>query len=183
METTDYLLDLLNCKDTLDIPAELLKVLIGPREALYDFFQELQKWRGWRWDADSFQYLYEREMSERKGKKQDFTPISVQGLLSQLVDTKGSIHEPTAGNGGLIIASWWNMAHKVFPWEFDPNRHPIDCWELSDRSIPFLLCNLAIRGIVGVVHHGDVLEGKEVHRYVLRNSSDCLNYSVIEKCF
>ena len=48
----------------------------------------------------------------------------------------------------------------------------INCWELSDRSIPFLLLNMSIRGMMGYVYHGDVLERKVVQKYILLNRHD-----------
>lgn len=172
------LLLLLDVKDILDLPSAIMSRLCGPDTDL--FFQALQSIDGWRWDCDSFQMLYEREMSERKDKKQDFTPTAVQDLLAELVGGSHSVHEPTAGNGGLLIRNWWKESSKTYPWSYKPSLHPFDCWELSDRSIPFLLCNLAIRGMVGCVHHGDVLEKEEIHRYILTNNTDdALGYSKI----
>lgn len=107
--------------------------------------------------------------------KQDFTPAQV-GLLTAMLTDNGtarqSIYEPTAGNGSMIIQKWWNQCLKKAPWDTYPNRMRVECWELSDRSIPILLLNLSIRGIVGIVHHGDVLEQKEKVRYELVNEKD-----------
>lgn len=58
----------------------------------------------------------------------------------------------------------------------------VDCWELSDRSIPILLLNLSIRGIMGYVNHGDVLTGEIKQRYILLNpTDDTLAFSEIHK--
>ena len=116
---------------------------------------------------------YEEELAQRKKSKQDFTPKEVAQLCSQIAGTpRGIIHEPTAGNGSMIIADWWVRCRKGFPWEFFPSENMVDCWELSDRSVPILLLNLSIRGIMGYVHHGDVLEKTEKARYVLLNRRD-----------
>lgn len=58
----------------------------------------------------------------------------------------------------------------------------ISVWELSDRAIPLLLLNLSIRGIMGYVYHGDVLEGTVKARYILLNrSDDALGFSDVVK--
>lgn len=179
----ESLISLLGVSDILDIPSAIMQRLFSPQ--VHDFFRSLAELPGWEWDKDSFQLLYEREMSERKDKKQDFTPDSVRCLLVSLCNsTTGSTHEPTAGNGGLLIAQWWYQQHLCYPWEYNPGMHRFDCWELSERSIPILLCNLAIRGMVGVVHQGDVLKKKEIHRFILENrTGDSMGYSSIRKEF
>ena len=92
----------------------------------------------------------------------------------------GATYEPTAGNGSMLIADWWRKAQAHVPFDFYPSKNPIECWELSDRSIPILLLNLSIRGIVGIVHHGDVLEKKEKATYQLVNEKDdCLGFSKV----
>ena len=48
----------------------------------------------------------------------------------------------------------------------------VTCWELSARSIPILLLNLTIRGIMGYVYHGDVLERNVKMKYILLNRKD-----------
>lgn len=53
-----------------------------------------------------------------------------------------------------------------------PNAFPVVCWELSRRSIPILLLNLSIRGIVGVVVHGDTLTQQAFQKYRLENKTD-----------
>ena len=58
----------------------------------------------------------------------------------------------------------------------------VTCWELSARSIPILLLNLSIRGIMGYVYHGDVLEGTVKQKYILLNRhDDTLAFSEIVK--
>ena len=122
------------------------------------------------------------ELSERKQKKQDFTPNSLGILCSKLTSQAGSIHEPTAGNGSMIIADWWQRCHNKIPWEHFPSQNMVTCWELSARSIPILLLNLSIRGIMGYVYHGDVLEKSIKMKYILLNQKDdTLGFSDIIK--
>ena len=58
----------------------------------------------------------------------------------------------------------------------------VTCWELSDRAIPLLLLNMSIRGMMGYVYHGDVLENRVVQRYILLNETDdALAFSKVVK--
>ena len=148
------------------------------RDEIYCALLEIN---GYDVSYDWFQSIYEGEMSERKEKKQDFTPNSL-GLLASMLSGRvdGSSYEPTAGNGSMIIADWWRKAQSHIPFDFFPSKNPIECWELSSRSIPILLLNLSIRGMVGTVYHGDVLEKRIIRRYSLVNEKDdCLGFSKV----
>lgn len=58
----------------------------------------------------------------------------------------------------------------------------VTCWELSARSIPILLLNLSIRGMMGYVYHGDVLTKEVKQKYILLNrQDDTLAFSEIIK--
>lgn len=48
----------------------------------------------------------------------------------------------------------------------------VTCWDLSARSIPILLLNLSIRGIMGYVYHGDALTMEVKQKYILLNRKD-----------
>ena len=123
---------------------------------------------------DWFQAIYEKEMAQRKKNKQDFTPREVTTIVSRIAlsGTNGSIHEPTAGTGSIVISAWWEKCRRRLPWEYFPSENMVTCWELSDRAIPLLLLNMSIRGMMGYVYHGDVLEGKIYQKYILLNKSD-----------
>ena len=82
----------------------------------------------------------------------------------------------------MIIADWWQRCMKLLPWEHFPSQNIVSCWELSDRSIPILLLNLSIRGIMGYVYHGDVLTKEVKQKYILLNrKDDTLSFSEIIK--
>lgn len=161
------------------LPDAIMNILFDERKRS-DIFQQLLKIMDYDLSYDWFQSLYEMEMSDRKIKKQDFTPRQLGELCSLLVGEHNTIHEPTAGNGSMIIADWWQTAKNYMPWEFQFVPYRVDCWELSDRSIPILLFNLSIRGINAIIHHGDVITGEEKARYIL-TSNDVLSFSKIEK--
>jgi hypothetical protein len=179
--TKQQLFDLFNIADLLDLPAAVMTLLEGDPEKRDETYRQLIVLNNLDLSRDFFQELYESELSQRKQKKQYFTPDSVETLASLLTGLpKGMIHEPTAGNGSLIIADWWNRCLSFYPWTYKPSDHIVSCWELSDRSIPLLLFNLSIRGIMGEVIHGDVLERTVKARYVLINEQDdALAFSMI----
>ena len=176
------LLSFFGVGDSMDLPNAVMRVVLSPlpeRDTVYrNFLAEFGHDAGRDW----FRELYEAELAERKQKGQDFTAPEVSELLAELAEADGSMHEPTAGTGGLLVAAWNRARMSVLPWEFFPSRHMVDCWELSDRSVPILLFNLSIRGIMGYIHHGDVLEQKAVMHYVLLNrSDDALGFSEVIK--
>lgn len=162
----------------MNLPAKVQEVLNS--EHRDEVFKDLVAAHSGDMSYDWFQPVYEQELAQRSQKKQDFTPMQISRLCSELVGEHHSLHEPTAGNGSIIIADWWRIASKMFPWEYQFFEYKVDCWELSDRSIPILLLNLSIRGISGVVHHGDVLTRQERARYLL-TANDVLSFSKITK--
>lgn len=168
----DELFNLIGIEDIKDMPDRIMEIITGNIEYRNYIYSELLKMNNYDMSYDWFQELYESEMSERKQKKQDFTPNTLGVVCSELTSQTGSIHEPTAGNGSMIIADWWQRCRKLHPWEHFPSQHMVTCWELSARSIPILLLNLSIRGIMGYVYHGDVLEKEVRQKYILLNKKD-----------
>lgn len=168
----DQYLKIFEIDDLADLPSAVMRILFGDTEQRDCVYRKLL--RLWNYDlsVEHFSKVYEQELSERKDKKQDFTPQQVSELCAMLTQKEGIIHEPTAGNGSMIISYWWNMAKKLPPHLFKPSDCIISAWELSNRSLPILLLNLSIRGIMGEVYHGDVLEQKYKNRYVLLNEEN-----------
>lgn len=165
-------------EDLKDLPVAVMTLIEGDREKRDEIYKELIKLNDYDLSHDWFQQLYESELSERKQKKQDFTPYELGVLCSELTHQQGTLHEPTAGNGGMIIADWWQRCRKHLPWEHFPSQHIVTCWELSSRSLPILLLNLSIRGIMGYVYNGDVLEQSVKQKYILLNrKNDTLAFS------
>ena len=180
--TKEEAFKIFHIEDLRDLPDAVMRILDGSVELRNKIYNELIRMNDYDMSYDWFQALYENELSERKQKKQDFTPNSLGILCSKLTSQAGSIHEPTAGNGSMIIADWWQRCHNKIPWEHFPSQNMVTCWELSARSIPILLLNLSIRGIMGYVYHGDVL-GKSIKmKYILLNrKDDTLGFSDIIK--
>lgn len=180
--TKEEAFKIFHIEDLRDLPDAVMRILDGSVELRNKIYNELIRMNDYDMSYDWFQALYENELSERKQKKQDFTPNSLGILCSKLTSQAGSIHEPTTGNGSMIIADWWQRCHNKIPWEHFPSQNMVICWELSARSIPILLLNLSIRGIMGYVYHGDVLEKSIKMKYILLNrKDDTLGFSDIIK--
>ena len=166
--TTEQFNQILGIDDSYKAPDALMKVMLDKdkREQLFNEFLKLETDMSYEW----FQSYYESEQAERKEKKQDFTPMSVADIVSRLVSQGNprSFTDTTAGNGGMLIKSWINNA--------SPFKSPSQYWfvahELSDRSIPFLIFNFAIRGWNGLIYHGDSLERKYKNIYFIQNKND-----------
>ncbi len=173
---------LFGIEDLKDLPNAVINLLEGDIDARNEVYKELIRKNNGDMSYDWFQEIYETELSERKQKKQDFTPNILGVLCSKLTSQSGSIHEPTAGNGSMIIADWWQRCKQNMPWEHFPSQNMVTCWELSARSIPILLLNLSIRGIMGYVYHGDVLTREVKQKYILLNrKNDALAFSEVIK--
>lgn len=173
-----------NVEDIIDLPQAAMNIVMGDRERRDAIYRELLSVNRYDMSFDWFRQLYEEEFAQRKKQKQDFTPVEVSEIVAKMaLPTVGTIHEPTAGTGGLIISAWWEQCRRAIPWDYYPSQHMISVWELSDRAIPLLLLlNLSIRGIMGYVYHGDVLEGTVKARYILLNrSDDALGFSDVVK--
>jgi len=180
----EELFDLLHIEDLMDLPDAIMKILEGDIDVRNNIYNRLLEISYFDMSIDWFQKLYEEELAQRSKNKQDFTPNSVSKIVSLLTGNKsGWIYEPTAGNGSMIISDWWNRCqNSSFPIMHFPSQNMVNCWELSSRSIPILLLNLSIRGIMGYVFHGDVITQEIKCKYILLNKNDnTLGFSDIIK--
>lgn len=176
--TTNQLLNVFQIEDILDLPVKITEILEGDIIQRNKIYLQLIEANNYDLSHDFFQESYEEELAQRSKGKQDFTPNVIGLLLSNLTGfIEGKIYEPTAGNGSLIVSNWNYRKNNTF---YNPNEHPVECWELSDRSIPILLLNLSIRGIVGNVYHGDVLTKRIKCQYNL-SSTNNNDFSIIQK--
>ena len=168
--------------DIMNLPKAVERVIQLPTDERDRIYREFMRMNNYEMGRDWFQRVYEEEFSQRKSQGQDFTPIEVTELCAMLagVETARNVHEPTAGTGQMIISAWWTWARSRTPWESFPSQFPITVWEILDRTIPFLLFNLSIRGIMGYVYCGDVLEKTIKAKYILLNRhDDALGFSEI----
>lgn len=145
MLTTEKINDLLNIKESYQASGKLLDLLKNKttRNNLFDSFLEVESDLSYDW----FHQYFQDEQSDRKNKKQDFTPNEIGKLLSLITKDKENTLDVASGTGGLTIQKWNKNKEGIFI-----------CEELSERALPFLLFNLAIREMTAYVLHGDSLE-------------------------
>lgn len=185
---------ILRIDDAYKAPDRLLNLMLDDdkRVATFKNFLKVSTDLSFDW----FHEYFEDEQAERKSKKQDFTPDSIAVLLNKLTSkTDGYYYEPAAGTGGILITRWWQNCQtdpvhlhderfsELLSWiTYDPRSYWYQIEELSDRAIPFLIFNMAIRGMNGVVVQCDSLSREAKEAYFIRNDTDnFLAFSKIEK--
>ena len=173
MITVEQVNELLGITESYKAPERLLEILYNKeqREALFKEFLKIENDVSYEW----FQNYFENEHADRKQKKQDFTPISIANLLSKLTNGKinnGMRYDCCAGTGAITIARWWEDCINDGVIKYKPSNYIYYCEELSDRSLPFLLFNLAIRGMNAVVVQVDVLTRKSKGAFFVHNEDD-----------
>jgi len=170
---------LLGITESYQAPQVMLAHMLDneKHEQLFCAFLEHETRMGYEW----FSGYFEIEHADRRVKKQDFTPMSVSRLLAGL--TGGNTYfECAAGTGGIMIQYWNEQRMHAGPSGYDPRSYWYQVEELSDRAVPFLIFNMAIRGMCGVVIHGDSLERTAKEVYFIRNgSADFQRFSEVIK--
>lgn len=161
-----------------EFEAYLKEVVFKPaeRKKFYDAMLEINPLLY----IDSFKPYFEIYAAERKSNMQDYTPDAVARLLAvisrsdaqTLQTSRYAGWDPTAGTGSLLIQKWHDDRIQESPWSYAPHRYFYRADELADNVIPYLIHNLAIRGMNAIVVHGNVLEGKVKQIYFLQNSND-----------
>ncbi len=165
MLTTEEINKLIGVEESFHASYKLMKILEceADKNNLFDEFLKVETDLSYDW----FLNYYQSEHSDRKGKMQDFTPNEVAEIASSMAGDSKSTLDMCSGVGGLTIKRWVDNPNQEFY-----------CEEFSDRAIPFLLFNLAIRNIEGIVRHGDSLtrQFKTIYRL-----SEGERFSNIEK--
>lgn len=166
--------------DSYQAPSKIMETLYD-KEKREKLFMKLLEVNDFNVNFDWFHEYFQEEHADRKNKKQDFTPESVANLLTNLVGNEaGSYYECCAGTGGIMIKYWDNFRRRFSPFDYKPQYHFAFVEELSDRCIPFLLLNMMIRGMNGIVIHGDTLTRKCKNAYFICNTkNDHLSFSGI----
>lgn len=182
--------NLLEINESYKAPERVLELMLDDQQRAITFekFLKVSKDLSFDW----FHEYFEDEQAERKKKKQDFTPQSISDLMSALVgkNPNGTYYEPAAGTGGILITRWWsncledpvnlskvdkkvlNQNPGISFFTCDPRNYWYQVEEMSDRAIPFLIFNMAIRGMNGVAVQCDSLSREAKEAYFIRNDSD-----------
>jgi len=159
--------ELLGVPESYRAPDRVMEILTDEKlkhEVFNRFLENFNFDVSYDWFYDYFQDKH----ADRSKLKQDFTPKSVSSVLQGVITNGplvGLIYEPSAGTGGNLINAWNADTRKQSSFDYKSSNTIWWCEEISDRSIPFLLFNLMIRGMNAVVVHGDTLtrEAKKIY--------------------
>lgn len=160
-----------------DLPRNLMDIMLN-KERRTKFFKEVLEVTTAD-DQDLFLDYFQDSLAKREKQKQDFTPNSVSKLMAKILAEKAqsdgvTVLEPTAGTGGLLIPLWWNNLVTLHPNPllYSPHMDYYVAIEMDKEAIPFLIANLAIRGINATVIEGDTINQTAVNVYHLINVKD-----------
>ena len=152
------LLKYFNIRETYQLPDALMNCVLNK-----DSLQALCKaYKTEHQDlsVDVFRDKFQDEHANRTAFMQDFTPDCIGEILTGLcAEGIQSAADICAGTGGLAIKIW--------------NKNPrasFTCFELSERVLPILLFNLAVRDMEAAVWHGDVLTREFTRIYRVHDS-------------
>lgn len=183
MDRNEEINKILGITESYKAPEVLLKILLKNDNTTRDVFLKMLELFEKDISYDWFHEYFQSEHADRKNKKQDFTPMQVGRLVHSLHNKlDGMLYEPTCGTGGLIINHFNLVMEKYSPLTLNPIDRIYICEELSDRAIPFLIFNLAVRGLNAFVVQCDVLTRKATNFYSICNkNNDCLDFSSIKQ--
>ncbi|MGZ7288691.1 N-6 DNA methylase [Streptococcus pyogenes] len=160
---------ILGIDEVYKAPKRLTDILFD-KDSREDLFRQFLKYET-DVSYDWFMQYFEEEQADRKNKKKDFTPKSVSTLLSKII-SGNQYYEVAVGTGGILIQAWQEQRLNDSPFTYRPSKYWYHVEELSDKAVPFLLFNMSIRGINGVVVHGDSLTRQVKNIYFLQNTKD-----------
>lgn len=169
----------LEIDDAFLAPSKLIEILFD-REKREKLFDETREFFQGDLSYDWFHEYFQEEHADRKNKKQDFTPQSISRLMCEItgVQNGSNFYECACGTGGIVIEVWNHNRLKYMPWEYRPNEVFFELEELSERTLPFLLFNLMVRGINAVVIHGNALTREAYGVFFIQNfENNSLGYS------
>lgn len=159
---------------------KILEKMVFDKEKRENFYRDCLDCDYHCGNQDMFRQYFEEYASERKSNQQDFTPESICKLVSELTKTttRGgwTACDCAAGTGSLIIRKWLEERNKHLPWNYYPHNYLYLAEELSDVAIPYLIHNLAFRGMNAVVIHGNSIERKIKQIYFIQNAQDDPSY-------
>lgn len=148
----DAMLKLFDCEKVEQLSEKIMGVVLSNDfEKMHKFVELI----GNDLSIDYIQKVYQYYLADRKEKKQDYTPKSLAKLMASLAMPKDKkIIDMCAGSGALTIQAW-NLDNNIV----------VECLEFDETVIPFLLFNLQVRNIEGVVKQMDVLENEIFNTY------------------
>lgn len=122
--------------------------------------------------TDTFKPYFEEHSAERQTNQQLYTPDEVAELLSLMIGDGFSAYDPAAGTGTLLIDKWNHDRIQQSPFTYYPHNYFYIAEELADNSLPYLIHNMAYRGMNGIVMHGDSVERVYENIFYIQNTND-----------
>ena len=180
METADRINEILGIKESYKASEKLME-LVYDKKKREKVYKEMLGLFSYDIDYDWFHEYFMNEQADRKKLKQDFTPDCISDLVSRILeDDVGGVYEPAAGSGGMLIRKWLSDRNNYSLFKYKPSNHYYVAEEMSDRALPFLIFNMAVRGMNGEVRHIDTLTRECKGVFFLQNvKDDYLSYSDI----
>lgn len=132
--TSEKVNELLGVDEAFKVPNKLMSIMMNreEREQTFKSFLEVECDTSFDW----FHEYFESEQSERKTKKQDFTPDSVSDIMTKLVGKSDIYFESAAGTGGIAIRHWWHdLIDNHDPFLYEPSDDYMVLEEKSERVI------------------------------------------------
>ena len=155
-------------------PSILMNILFD-KELREKLFKDLLIAHDYDLSYDWFFEYFQDEHADRKNNHQDFTPVCVSNLMSEMLGCRSEndftiIEEPAAGTGSTMIAHWYKTIRShMFIWDYKPDDYLYKLTELSSKTVPFLLFNVMIRGMNALVIHGNSLTQEIENAYWVYN--------------
>ncbi|MBQ7264703.1 MAG: N-6 DNA methylase [Firmicutes bacterium] len=136
---------IIGISESFKMPETLMNILLSGKKDIFEKFSVIESDMSYDW----FNGYFQEEHSNRKAMMQDFTPKELTELLPRLTNEYSTVLDVCAGTGGLTIGAWSKNPNALFV-----------CEELSERALPLLIFNLAIRNINGWVINKNILTGE-----------------------
>lgn len=158
-----------------------LRAILFDKQRREHFYRQIIKADPQSVKTDTFRQYFEEYAAERKSNQQDYTPDAVSYLTAEITRINNKLtndhftaYDPAAGTGSLLIKKWWHDCLQSNPLVYQPHNYLYFAQEYADNAIPYLLHNLALRGMNAVVIHGDSLEKTANQVYFVQNVHDDL---------
>lgn len=173
----DIFYKLANCNQHVQFE-QFLRDIIFDKKRRETFYASLIDEGIYDTRVDIFKSYFEAYSAERKSNMQDFTPDKVAELLAKIVNyEKGDCtgwagYDAAAGTGTLIIKKWNDDVRSNTFASYRPSNYIYRCDEYADNVIPYLVHNLAFRGMNAIVVHGDTITREAKQVYFMCNEDD-----------
>ena len=151
-ELKEKTLEIFDIENINELSEKLYEVCTNNKKEYLKKFKDLVGDLSVDWLQKIFQY-YE---ADRENKGQDYTPITMAKLVSELAQEENEeiCLDMCAGSGALTIQMWNNNHNLKFELE-----------EFDENVIPFLIFNMMLRNIESVITQKDVLQDETYHIY------------------